>query len=339
MSSWYHEMSSYQHQRMRKHPVQRKIPVALVGGFLGSGKTTLVNHAIVQPGEERTDVVVREYGLVSIDDKLMRVDPSRVRTISGATMHMEEQTLIYMVLDRLHDDRYGKFDKLILETSGTENPEELLQMFFLWDMPFMYDLRCFITVVDGEYGMLNLDEYRSAREQLGYADVILLNKADLADEEELDRLEKRVRAINSVARIVRTSFCKINFSEFNKLTLYEQLKTLHDTDSREGAEYMDPISSIVIEEDQPLDKAKVNDWIQALFDDHGAKFLRSKGFFNFYGEDYRYEFQAVRKSFHSYANELWPENEERKSVIVLIGENLPPQKELKRTLHECVKTD
>lgn len=130
MSSWYHEMGSYQHQRMRKHPVQRKIPVVLIGGFLGSGKTTLANHVLAQPEEARTDVVVREYGLVSIDDKLMRVDSVRVRTISGATMHMEEQTLIYMVLDRLHDERYGKFDKLLLETSGTENPEELLQLFF-----------------------------------------------------------------------------------------------------------------------------------------------------------------------------------------------------------------
>ena len=90
MSSWYHEMGSYQHQRMRKHPVQRKIPVVLIGGFLGSGKTTLANHVLAQPEEARTDVVVREYGLVSIDDKLMRVDSLRVRTISGATKHMEE---------------------------------------------------------------------------------------------------------------------------------------------------------------------------------------------------------------------------------------------------------
>lgn len=337
MSSWYHEMGSYQHQRMRKHPVQRKIPVVLIGGFLGSGKTTLANHVLAQPEEARTDVVVREYGLVSIDDKLMRVDPARVRTISGATMHMEEQTLIYMVLDRLHDERYGKFDKLLLETSGTENPEELLQLFFLWDMPYMYELVSFIAVVDSEYGMLNLNEYRAAREQLGYADVIVLNKTDCASPEEIDELEWRVRSINSAAGIVRTTYCQLSSHELGSRSLYEQLKVLRETDSREGRIYMDPISSIVIEEELPLDKAKVNKWIQSLFEGHGSKILRSKGFFNFIGEDYRYEFQAVRKSFHSYAHDLWPDGEPRKSVIVLIGEDLPSQRELKQSLEECAK--
>lgn len=334
--SMYHEMSSYQHQRMRKHPVQRKITVTLIGGFLGSGKTTLVNHAIALPEEARTDVVVREHGLVSIDDKLIRVSPERIRAITGVTMHMDEQTMIYMSLDRLHDERYGKFDRLILETSGTENPEELLQMFFLWDMPYMYKLNSFVAVIDGEYGMLNLDEYSQAREQVGFADVLVLNKTDLADESELDRLEKRLRTINAAAKIVRASFGNVRLSEIDGDTLYESLRDLKQTDTREEAVYMDGINSIVIEEKQALNKEKVNAWIQNLFDGYGAKMLRSKGFFNFAGEDYRYEFQAVRKSFHSYANELWPDGEERKSVIVLIGENLPERQTLIETLHECV---
>lgn len=334
--SMYHEMSSYQHQRLRKHPVQRKIPVTLIGGFLGSGKTTLVNRAIALPEEARTDVVVREHGLVSIDDKLIRLSPERIRAISGVTMHMDEQTMIYMSLDRLHDERYGKFDRLILETSGTENPEELLQMFFLWDMPYMYKLNSLVTVVDSEYGMLNLDEYSQAREQIGFADVLVLNKTDLADEKTLNALEKRLRTINASAKIIRASFGNVRLHDIDHDTLYDTLRNLKQADTREETEYMDGINSIVIEEKEALNKEKVNRWIQALFDSYGAKLLRSKGFFNFAGEDYRYEFQAVRKSFHSYANELWPDGEERKSVIVLIGENLPDRQELTRTLHECI---
>ena len=336
MAGYYHEMSSYRHQRIRKHPVQRKIPITLIGGFLGSGKTTLVNHAIVQPEEARTDVVVREHGLISIDDKLIRAPEERVRAITGVTMHLDEQTTIYMALDRLHDERYGKFDKLILETSGTENPQELLQMFFLWDMPYMYSLSAFVTVVDGVYGMLNLDEYKAAREQVGFADVIVINKVDASPAAEIDRLEKRIRAINCAAAVVRASYCKFDLSKYDGISLYDRLKTIHESDSRQGAEYMDGISSIVLEENEALDKAKVNAWIQKLFLENGAKLLRGKGFFWFKDDDFRYEFQSVRKSFHSYANELWPEKAERKTVIVLIGEKLPDKNELSRSLHACI---
>lgn len=333
----FHEMSSYQHQRIRRNAKAWKVPVTVIGGFLGAGKTTALKGFLSQPGSENTDVFIREYGVVPIDNRLLTIDPKRIHVVSDIAMHVDEETLIYISLDRIHDERFEKFDRLLLETSGMESPEDFIHLFFLWDMPKMYRLGSFITLIDAEYGELDLDEYKTAEEQTAFADVVLINKTDLVDEARVDTLEKRIRSINVLADIRRTSYGDVPLKEIEDTELYTQLKNFKRYTEEEVANRnMQGVTSYVIEEERPLDKAKVNVWINNLFQIHGAKILRSKGFLNFAGEDHRYEFQAVRKTFHSYANDIWPEDEERKTVIVLIGENLPDQAELSSTLSACV---
>ncbi|HSP46488.1 MAG TPA: GTP-binding protein [Clostridiaceae bacterium] len=98
---------------------------------------------------------------------------------------------------------------------------------------------------------------------------------------------------------------------------------------------MEKIRTVVLSEQRPMDKAKVNAWIQDLFMDQGMKLLRSKGFLNFEGEEHRYEFQAVRKSFQSKADRLWETGEDRKSVIVLIGEGIEDPKGIQDSFSRC----
>lgn len=335
MSSAFHELSR---RKLRKYQDSWKVPVTIIGGFLGSGKTTTVNHALAQPTGNRIDVLVREFGLVSIDDELIKVDdPKRIHSVPGISMHIDEETLLYVSLDRLHEERHKKFDRLLIETSGTETPELFLHVFFLWDLPDMFRMGSFITLVDAEYGELDMDEYSSAVEQIALADVVVINKTELADSDKLNSLERRIRSVNAMASICRTTYGRIDIKKYQDTVLYDQLKVLQPT-TKEGIILKDSITSYVLEEKAPLDKAKVNTWINTLFNSHGSKILRSKGFFNFAGEEYRYEFQAVRKTFHSYANQTWPENEERKTVLVLIGENLPDKNELGRSLAECAVT-
>lgn len=331
----YHEMSSVFHQRLRRNLDKRIIPVTLVGGFLGAGKTTAVNHILQQPSEIRTDVMIREFDEVSIDDQLLAVSDDRVHPQPGVSMHIDEETMLYVALDRLHEERYGEFDRLLLETSGMESPELFLHLFFLWDMPSRYKLLDLITLVDAEYGELNLDQFKAAVEQVAVADVIAINKTDLADETSLTSLEARLRRINPMARIMRTTYGKIDPDTLSGTPLYEQLRVLPYPEPA-GGENMDGITSYAISIDQPLDKAKVNVWINKLFTEYGDKLLRSKGFLNFAGEDYRYEFQAVRKTFRSYAHDKWADGDERRTVIVLIGTELPDKQELENTLRACI---
>lgn len=337
MADLFHQMTHYQNQRFRRHTKQRIVPAFLIGGFLGSGKTTLVNHVLADPEQARTDVLVREYGSVSIDDKLIGIEEERVHPFPGASLHADEQTMLYMAMDRLHDERFEKFDRLLLETSGLDSLEYLVQLFMLWDMPMMYALQSVYVLVDAEYGLLNLQEYREAREHVAFADVLVINKTDLADESAIRELERTLRGINAMAEICRTTYSRINLEEKAALSPYQQLRHLRPPEGERGD--MWDIKSIVLTADEPLDKALVNQWINGVFQTNGSKILRGKGFFSFAGEDYRYEFQAVRKSFHSFARDRWGEDEQRKTTVVLIGENLPEQEALEASLLRCVRKE
>ena len=98
---------------------------------------------------------------------------------------------------------------------------------------------------------------------------------------------------------------------------------------------MDELRSVTLIETKPMDKNKTDIWLQELFSTFGMQILRGKGFFNIYNSDYRFDFQSVRKSFHAEAKELWENDSERKSVVVLIGKKLPLQDDLQKTFSAC----
>lgn len=252
-------------------------------------------------------------------------------------MHIDPQSMLYNFLDRLYEEsNRHKFDYLLLETSGGDNAEYLAQLFFLAKMPYHYRLGSYITLVDAEYGHLNLDEFPVARDQVAYADVIVINKVDLADKATVQNLERRIKKINSMARILYAAYGRTNLSDVLNISLYDQLKGLQYNLCKGGEDfYMDGISTTVLSESRPMNKEKLDAWIQNLFIKHGEKILRSKGFFNIAGSDYRHEFQAVRKTFHAKTDTVWGDDEERKSIVVLIGKELPDDTELQKSFSNC----
>jgi G3E family GTPase len=315
------------------HFRHKKRNVTIVGGFLGAGKTTLVNHLLSNQIDGRVDVLVREYGAVSIDDRLISLKKENVHVFPGISAHQDPQLVLYDYLHTLYEEtRHNPFDRLLLETSGLDAPEALAQLFFLGHMQHHYRLASLIVVVDAEYGMENFDEYPVAVEQVVYADVIILNKIDLAPENRIRELENRIRSVNAAAKIHRASYCQVDSSQIMDTELHDQLA---EVKQRWGGQMMNQIGTIVLTEDRPMDKEKVNEWISALFKAAGMKILRSKGFFYFDGEDYRYEFQAVRKTFHSKADKTWEAGEEKKSVVVLIGEGIPDAGALQESFSAC----
>lgn len=312
-----------------------RIPVNVISGFLGAGKTTFLNYILEQPSREKTDVMIREYGAVGIDDKLVKHVSGRTHVFPGISLHDDPQMRLH---DKLHDLACGEdaqpFDRLLLETSGLDRPEALVHLFLVGYMPQTYRLGSFIVLVDAQFGLLDLEEYEVAVQQVAYADVIIVNKADLATSDEMDRLEERLRTINPMAAIHRASYGRIGLEQVMDVPLYTQLRELTGT---EGGASMYGIQTVVLSEDRPMDKQKVNAWIKELFETKGPKLLRSKGFFCFAGEDWRYEFQGVRTAFHSKADQKWAGGEQRKSTVVLIGENLPDEQALRDSFAACVK--
>ena len=269
---------------------------------------------------------------------------------------MDPQSTLYWALENLYSraDTLGgghltwqdvDFDYLLLETSGLDMPEHLAGLFFLDRLRDHYHLDSYIVVVDAEYGELCLYEYRRASEQVAFADILLINKVDLVDEDVLHSLEKRLRRINALARIYRTEYAQIDLDKLMNVRLFNAPPSADLVATTSGGaadapdteeDSMDPFQSVTLSEARPLDKEKVNAWIEGLFEQRGRKILRSKGFLNFAGYDHRFVFQGVRMTFHSRTDRLWEPDEERKSTIVLIGEGLDDAAELQRSFSECV---
>lgn len=319
------------------HDIKRTVNV--IGGFLGSGKTTLVNHILSNMKDKKVDVLVREYGLVAIDDKLIRHKKENIHAFYDLASHDDDiQIILYHYLDKLYDKtRKDPFDYLLLESSGLDTPEPLVHLFFIGNMQTNYKLGSYIALVDAEYGNLNLDEYIVSLYQIAFADVIIINKVDLATKEEVHKLEKRLQDINGMAKIYHAQYGQVNVEEILHVDLYEQLKDLENKSEGDADKMVqDNIKTLVLTENRPLDMEKMNEWIKNLYLTKGMKILRSKGFLYFKGEDYRYEFQAVRKTYHSKADKKWEGNEERKSVIVLIGDKeILNAKELQESFSSC----
>ena len=336
-------------------PSLRK-PVTIIGGFLGSGKTTLLNYLLAQERTLHKELIIREYGALPIDHELIEDESAEIVLVSGGCLFMDPQTTLYWALANLYSraDYTGggnltwqdvDFDYVLLETSGLDMPEYLAGLFFLDRLRDHYRLDSYIVVVDAEYGELCLDEYRRASEQVAFADILLINKVDLVDQDTIRRLEERLRRINVLARIYHTEYTQIDLDKLLNVRLFNAPPSAElvaampsETRGANGKEEgtMDPFQSVTLTETRPLDREKVNAWIEELFAQRGLKILRSKGFLNFAGYDHRFVFQGVRMTFHSRTDRLWKPDEERKSTIVLIGEGLDDTADLQCSFSECV---
>ncbi|NJM76172.1 MAG: GTP-binding protein [Acaryochloridaceae cyanobacterium RU_4_10] len=199
---------------------KRGIPVTIITGFLGSGKTTLLNHILSNQEGIKTAVLVNEFGEIGIDnDLLITTGEDMVELSNGCiccTINNDLVNAVYKVLERPE-----KVDYLVVETTGLADPLPVALTFLGTDLRDMTRLDSIVTMVDADNFSLDLFNSQAAENQIAYADIILLNKADLVDEADLDLLEVRVRDMRPGARLLRSVKGKVPLPLVLSVGLFE----------------------------------------------------------------------------------------------------------------------
>jgi G3E family GTPase len=184
-----------------------KIPVTVLTGYLGAGKTTLLNRILTEDHGKRYAVIVNEFGEIGIDnDLVVGADEDVFEMNNGCVCCTVRGDLIRVVAGLMKRQRPGKpaFDAIIVETTGLADPGPVAQTFFVdEDVKAKTQLDSVTALVDAKHVMARLDDSKEAREQVAFADRIILNKVDLVSEAELVAVEQRLRRLNPLAPIIR----------------------------------------------------------------------------------------------------------------------------------------
>ena len=183
--------------------VSGKIPVTVLTGYLGAGKTTLLNRILTEDHGKRYAVIVNEFGEIGIDNDLVVGADEEVFEMNNGCVCCTVRGDLIRVLSGLMK-RKGGFDAIIVETTGLADPGPVAQTFFVdEDVKAKTQLDSVTALVDAHHVMARLDDSKEAREQVAFADRIILNKVDLATPAELAEVERRLRALNPLAPITR----------------------------------------------------------------------------------------------------------------------------------------
>jgi G3E family GTPase len=336
---------------MSAPPSSDKIPVTVLTGYLGAGKTTLLNRILSEPHGKKYAVVVNEFGEIGIDNDLVVGADEEVFEMNNGCICCTVRGDLVRILDGLMR-RKGTFDGIIVETTGLADPAPVAQTFFVDEnVGRKTRLDAVVTVADAKWLKDRLKDAPEAKNQIAFADVILINKTDLVSAAELDEVEARIRGINRYAKVHRTERAQVPLNEVLSRNAFDLERILHlepeflegdghDRDHGHGdghdhgphhhgglKHYHDEeMQSISLKSDRPLDADKFFPWVQDLVQKEGPNILRCKGILSFKNDDERFVFQGVHMILDGDHQRPWQDGEPRESRIVFIGRKLPEEK-------------
>ena len=301
-------------------------PVTVLTGFLGAGKTTLLNRILTEQHGKKYAVIVNEFGETGIDNDLVVNADEEVFEMNNGCICCTVRGDLIRILGGLMK-RAEKFDAILVETTGLADPAPVAQTFFVdEDVAAKTRLDAIVTIVDARHLEKQLEESHEAAEQLAFADLVLLNKIDLADSGDLARIEARIRAINPYARIVHAERCGVPLDTVLGQNAFDLKRVLeiepHFLESDHAHTHDDDVTSVSLHSDTPLDGAAFQAWFGRLLREKGQDILRSKGILDIKGEPERYVIQGVHMLMEGDLMGAWPDGQARRSRLVFIGRGL-----------------
>lgn len=342
-----------------------QIPVTVLTGYLGAGKTTLLNRILSENHGRKYAVIVNEFGEIGIDNDLIVQTDEEIYEMNNGCICCTVRGDLIRVVENLMK-RQGRFDAMIIETTGLADPAPVAQTFFMdEDVRAKTRLDAVIALADAKHLPLRLKDSPQAEDQIGFADVVLLNKTDLVDAEALGYTEALIRRINPGARIIHTRQADVKLDEVLEQGAFDLSRVLendphflegddhhnehdHDDDhvcgpdcdhdhhhhhKEQGGIHDSDIGTISLRGGE-LNPDYFFPWIQKITQTDGPDILRLKGIIAFKGDPDRYVVQGIHMIVEGDHQRAWRDNEKRVSRLVFIGRNLDREK-LERSFAAC----
>ncbi|HXW69983.1 MAG TPA: GTP-binding protein [Methylocella sp.] len=339
-----------------------KIPVTVLTGYLGAGKTTLLNRILSEDHGHRFAVIVNEFGEIGIDNDLVVGADEEVFEMNNGCICCTVRGDLIRIIEGLLKRR-GKFDAILLETTGLADPAPVAQTFFVdAEVREAARLDAVVTVADAKWLDHQLTSAPEAKNQIAFADVIILNKTDLVSAGDLSEVEIRIRAINPYAKLHKTINCAVPLDAVLGRDAFDLQRILeiepeflspsdnvHDghmsdhhhpnSDHDHAASHLkhyhdEEMQSVALTIEGDVDPQKFVPWLQSYVQREGASILRAKGILSFKNEPKRFVFQAVHMLLDGDLQREWKPQERRSSRLVFIGRNLN-QDEITRGFMSC----
>jgi len=318
-----------------------RLPVTVLSGFLGSGKTTLMNHLLATMDRKRVAVIENELGEISIDHHLvLRTDLGSMETVQGLTCCTAREEFLRL----LHLLAYARnrYDRILVETTGVAHPGMVAHA-ILGD-PFLKEhmrLDGVVTVVDAKHILNHLGQDGHADEQVAYADLLVINKVDLVSESELRHVVDAMAAINAGCQHIFAQDAKVpaeNILDIGGFDLKRIEKGVGGCASNGSAKaskksHAHEIQTVALTLPGDLDGDKFREWLGEFVEKHAADLFRSKGIIAIRDVPERMVFQGVHGMFRITLGQPWAQDE-RLTQAVFIGRNLR-QDAIRAGLESC----
>ncbi|MCS0504757.1 CobW family GTP-binding protein [Ancylobacter mangrovi] len=336
-------------------------PVSLLTGFLGSGKTTVLNHLLRLPALARVAVIINEFGKIGLDHELVEATTENVTLLESGcvccTVRGDLSRALGSLFARRLTGEIPAFDRVVIETTGLADPAPILHT-LMTDrlLSYAFQLDGVIATVDAAAASATLDTQMEAVKQAAVADRILLTKTDLVDATSRQAIEARLRALNPAAPIIHAHNGVVDPVDVLNAGLYNPLtksidvqnwlkaeaysapggrRSPHQQTNAPGPELASPphhryrenrhddrISAVACTVDNPIPPELFDTWLEILMMLRGPNILRLKGIIHVEGAPAPFVIHAVQHIFHPpVILSDWP-SDDRRSRIVMIGRDL-----------------
>ncbi|AFZ83289.1 CobW family GTP-binding protein [Candidatus Kinetoplastidibacterium blastocrithidiae] len=324
------------------------IPVTIITGFLGAGKTTLIKNILYKLKDYQLAIIENEFGPESIDNELLfQNSKEEIIELSNGCICCSIRGDLVKTLNDLKTKKLNKslnFDHVIIETTGIANPGPICQTFFIDnDIANYYRLDSVVALVDAKHGIDTLKNQIEAQKQIGFADRILVSKSDLVDDKEFNLLKKHLIKINPRSPIKKTNYGDINIEDilningFNlndALDINSEFINQEEHICSEDCHHNNEISSFVFLSNKPFCSKKLEIVLSYLTEKYGPNMLRYKGILYMHDTNKRIILQGVHMLMGAEQGNEWESAQKPNTKIVFIGHKLPRELFVEK-LNEC----